>query len=145
MISHSPEETEKIAEGFARKLRGGEKIGLCGALGAGKTRFMQGVGKALPLLTQEPLSSPSFAIMNEYPLAGDGVLYHLDLYRLDTWDSFVEIDGEGLLNRLDEKSFLFIEWADRYPELLNRLDWVIRFAQGNKEEEREIELREIRS
>jgi tRNA threonylcarbamoyladenosine biosynthesis protein TsaE len=130
--SHSPEATEAIARDFALRLKGGEKIGLCGPLGAGKTRFMQGVSTAL--LDGAPLPSPTFAIVHDYPLKNSGALFHVDLYRLDTWAAFLEIDGQGLVDRLDAKSFLFIEWADRYPELVKQLDWVVEIRELPSEE-----------
>lgn len=133
--SDSPDATEAIAMRFAATLHGGAKIGLCGPLGAGKTRFMQGVSAAL--LDAAPLLSPTFAIIHDYPMKNGGILFHMDLYRLDTWASFLEIDGQGLIDRLDDKSFLFIEWADRYPELVKQLDWVVTIR------ERQLEQREI--
>lgn len=140
VLSHSPEETEAIAADFARGLKGGEVIGLVGVLGAGKTCFMHGVPHALPLVHPDILCSPTFTIMNEYPLTGGGVLYHIDLYRLDSWQAFVELGGLELLQQLDSKSFVFIEWADRYPELAAYLDWTIDFEEGGSDLDRSITI-----
>lgn len=124
-LSQSPEETDAIAHAFVETLSGGDRIGLCGSLGAGKTRFMQGVAAALPLAEDEPLSSPSFPIINTYPLKTGGTLYHIDVYRLESWQGFVEIGGEELLATLGKDSYVFIEWADQWPELVMYLDWKV--------------------
>ena len=86
---------------------------------------MQGIARAMPLVSDEPLASPTFAIVNDYALKTGGTLTHVDLYRLETWAAFLEIDGQGLLDNLDKNSFLFIEWAERYPQLLAQMDWTI--------------------
>ena len=144
IYSHSPEETEALAFQFAETLAGGERVGLSGPLGVGKTRFMQVVARALPLSEDEPLASPSYPIINAYPLLTGGTLYHIDLYSLERVEDFVEIGGMELFAALDEKSFVFIEWADRYPEVLAALDWQVALRESGEAGEREIEIIDLR-
>ena len=66
-ITHSANETIKIARQFAKKLKGGEVIGLVGDLGAGKTVFVKGL--ALGLGIKEKITSPTFVILKKYDIS----------------------------------------------------------------------------
>jgi tRNA threonylcarbamoyladenosine biosynthesis protein TsaE len=85
-----------------------------GELGAGKTTLVQGLGAGLGI--SEPIDSPTFTLINEYP-AGRLPLYHFDLYRLTP----AEVDSLNLpLYWEDEEvepGIVAIEWADRLPYL----------------------------
>jgi tRNA threonylcarbamoyladenosine biosynthesis protein TsaE len=74
----SPAETHAVAAALAERLRPGDVVAIEGDLGAGKTCFAQGVGRALGV--REPMGSPTFTLINEY--AGRRPVYHVDLYRL---------------------------------------------------------------
>ena len=107
MISKSLEETKKIAYTFAASLRGGDIVFLEGDLGAGKTTFVQGVLESLGYT--EPVRSPTFSIMNVYPIANrfdiERVI-HLDFYR---FEDPKEIRALGLEEYFeDSKNVFFI-------------------------------------
>ena len=81
---------------------------LSGSLGAGKTTLTQGIVWGLG--SAEYARSPTFVLVNEY---GASVpVYHMDLYRLDT---FEEVDGLGLDDYLYGDGVCVIEWADKAP------------------------------
>lgn len=102
----SAEATERLGEAFAPALQVGDVIALRGPLGAGKTRFVQGLARGLnPGLRAR---SPTFTLVNEYP--GRVPLAHIDLYRLETRD----VDGLGL-EEVAERAALAIEWGERLP------------------------------
>ena len=82
MTTTSPRETELLGEHLARQLKGGEVLALFGGRGMGKTAFTRGLARGLDV--QEPVSSPTFALVNEY--AGRLPLYHFDMYRVTSWD-----------------------------------------------------------
>lgn len=107
-ISHNEEETKKIANSLAKLLQKGDIIILSGDLGAGKTKFTEGILSFFGL--EDEISSPTFNIVNEYK-TNDINLYHFDIYRLDDIDEFYEIGGEEYF----EKGICIIEWG----ELLN--------------------------
>lgn len=136
--SESPESTEAIAELFAEKLTGGQCVGLVGPLGAGKTAFTRGLARGLRVQELDEVASPTYAVMHVYPRETGGNLYHLDMYRLETWQAFVEIDGLALVSAIDQSSIVCIEWADRYPELLPYLDWLVRIEERRVGEVREL-------
>ncbi|MFR1477016.1 MAG: tRNA (adenosine(37)-N6)-threonylcarbamoyltransferase complex ATPase subunit type 1 TsaE [Hydrogeniiclostridium mannosilyticum] len=78
MTTTSPRETELLGERLAQQLKGGEVLALFGGMGMGKTAFTRGLAHGLDV--QEPVSSPTFALVNEY--AGRLPLYHFDMYRV---------------------------------------------------------------
>ncbi len=88
---------------------------LSGELGAGKTVFCQGMAHGLGI--REPLQSPSFPILFEYPGSPEfGVpLYHFDLYRLNDSEEFDLIGGEDILFGAGSygPGLSVIEWPER--------------------------------
>tara|TARA_B100001769_G_C21727104_1_gene399666 strand:+ start:160 stop:597 length:438 start_codon:yes stop_codon:yes gene_type:complete len=111
ILSKSPSETWDAAALFAKELPAGSVIALHGQLGAGKTCFIQGM--ALALGVNEPISSPTYTLIDEYQ--GKQKLVHMDLYRLS---SSVEAIGIGLEEYLTRDNIIAIEWAERAQELL---------------------------
>ena len=113
-LSDSQSETFALGERLGAELAGGEIILLNGPLGAGKTMLVKGIATALGL-DQEEVTSPSFTLVN--PHQGRLLLYHIDLYRLDTGASAAHaVDLDEILT--DEKAVVIIEWAERlghYP------------------------------
>ena len=78
--THSREETVALGRTFAKTLPAGALIAFTGGLGAGKTAFCQGLAEGLGCT--DPVSSPTFAIVNYY--RGPRPLAHFDLYRIHT-------------------------------------------------------------
>lgn len=113
LISHSQAETESIGERWGRIAKRGWIIALTGELGAGKTQWVKGFARGLDIRTR--VHSPTFAIVNEY-LDGRLPLFHLDLYRLETSG---QIQSAGLEEFLKPDGVTVIEWAERWPEILN--------------------------
>jgi tRNA threonylcarbamoyladenosine biosynthesis protein TsaE len=112
--SHEMADTFRLGKWIGEHLRGGEIILLDGALGAGKTIFVKGLGSALGL-DDNDVTSPSFTLVNRYDARL--TLYHLDLYRLtDGVSAAYAVDLDELL--MDERAIIVIEWAERlrnYP------------------------------
>nr|WP_313898083.1 tRNA (adenosine(37)-N6)-threonylcarbamoyltransferase complex ATPase subunit type 1 TsaE [Nodosilinea sp. LEGE 07298] len=83
---------------------------LSGDLGSGKTTLVQGIGAGLGIA--EPISSPTFTLINEY-LEGRMPLYHVDLYRLDPDQiGSLELESYGDAKEI-EPGLLAIEWSER--------------------------------
>jgi len=108
---NSEEETIAAAEKFAGQLKPGEVIVLNGNLGAGKTFFVR---QALKCLGIDNVSSPTFAIVNEY--TGKFKIYHFDFYRINDPAELFDIGFNDYLN--DEDSVTFIEWGNLMPAVL---------------------------
>lgn len=104
--------TSNLGATLGKILPAGSVILLEGDLGAGKTTFVQGLGKGLDIT--EPIVSPTFTLINEYT-QGRLDLYHLDLYRL-TGNEIealnLEIYWEGMELPL---GIVAIEWAEKMP------------------------------
>ena len=112
-LSESPETTRDLARTLARDLRPPVVIALYGDLGAGKTLFTQALARALGVA--QPVTSPTFTLINEYDLPDGGRLYHVDCYRLN--DPVPEALALGL-EELFEEGVVVIEWADRIAPIL---------------------------
>ena len=110
-ISHSETQTRRLGARLGELLKGNEVIALEGALGAGKTRWVQGLGRGLGVRDQ--ITSPTFTLVNEYH--GRLALYHIDLYRITQAD---EAPGVGLEDYLYGDGVCVIEWADRIATIL---------------------------
>lgn len=83
---------------------------LCGEMGTGKTTFTRYLLQALGLSKQIPVSSPTFAYLNDYEIGGQWFA-HMDLFRVDA--SFSPEDL-GLLDQRDYRG-LIMEWPERIP------------------------------
>lgn len=108
IISHSEEETQKIAMDLAKRLQPGAILLLEGDLGAGKTSFVLGLAKGLEVPDSVMMHSPTFTIINQYP--GRLKLIHIDLYRIDHLQQLIEL---GLEEYMDGEAILAVEWASK--------------------------------
>jgi tRNA threonylcarbamoyladenosine biosynthesis protein TsaE len=104
LTSSSPEETERIAAGLARRLDVGDVVTVSGELGTGKTTFVRGACRALSV--SSPVTSPTYAIGNRY--AGRMTVSHLDLYR---FSAMSELDWADLEPYFDD-AVVFVEWPE---------------------------------
>ena len=111
-ITNSAEETIALGREIARELRSHAVVLLIGNLGAGKTTLAKGIVSGLGLADVDEVTSPTFTLIHEY---GDGRLYHIDLYRLDTAP---QVAGLGLDEILARDAIVLIEWGERFLELL---------------------------
>ena len=104
-VSKSERETEAFAESFAKTLKAGSVVAFEGDLGAGKTAFVRGLARGLGCT--DSVSSPTFAIVNEY----DGALplFHFDMYRIETLGELYSI---GFCEYLERGGVLAIEWSE---------------------------------
>lgn len=111
LISKSEVETKNIAKKIASQLKVKDIIILEGDLGAGKTKFTEGILEYFNL--QDEISSPTFTIVNEYNTSKFNI-YHFDVYRLSDIDEFYAMGGEEYF----EKGVCIIEWGEIIEECL---------------------------
>ena len=108
----SPEETIAFAEKIGRLLRGGDIIAYRGGLGAGKTTFTRGI--ALGIGLPDEVSSPTFALVNEY--RGKGLtLYHFDMYRIMNAEA---LETTGFYDYISEDAVIVCEWSENISDCL---------------------------
>lgn len=112
---HAINEVQTVEFGarLAALLAPGTTVGLCGTLGAGKTRLVQAVAESLGA-PSGTVVSPTFVLIQEYRTATPPV-YHVDTYRLADEDEFFEL---GLDEYFEGDGITFVEWADRFIDLM---------------------------
>ena len=92
-----------------------------GDLGAGKTTFTKAVCKELGV--EETVSSPTFALINEYEGNYDNnkskIIYHCDFYRINNPSEVLELGIEEYFEKAEENgNYCFIEWASKIEPFL---------------------------
>ena len=122
------EETRALGAGLGRWASAGDIVACRGALGAGKTTFVQGFAEGLGVGGDDYVRSPTFALVHTYH--GRIPLYHFDFYRLS---SCAEVQDIGFEEYLEAGGVVIIEWADKFPEILPpmRLEVSIRIADSD--------------
>ncbi len=134
VISKSPNQTEEFATKLGKRLNGGEVIAFFGGLGMGKTRFTAGLAKGMGI--DEYVSSPTFALVNEYE--GEIPLCHFDMYRITTFD---DLCSTGFFDYLDNGSVLAIEWSENIENALPEDKLIkIEIIKGENDDERIIRM-----
>jgi len=114
-------QVQKLGSALAATLKDrGALIGLTGELGAGKTTFIKSLAGHLGI---KKIASPTFVIRHDHPLK-QRHLYHLDFYRLGKPKQLADL---GLLELVDQKNLVFIEWVEKFPEIENLCDIIITF------------------
>ena len=130
--SDSPERTEEIGRKIGERLSGGEVIAMFGGLGMGKTALTRGIAAGLG--AEDCVSSPTFALVNEY--SGKCRIYHFDMYRISGIDDLYAI---GFFDYLGE-GVLIIEWSENIEEALPEDSIIIRIEQGENQNDRIISI-----
>ena len=117
-ITNSPSETEAVGAALAAVLRPGTVLAYRGDLGAGKTAFTRGLARGLGYA--EPVTSPTYTIVNEY-LGGRLPLFHFDMYRLRSSDDLWDIGWEDYLER---GGICAVEWSENVDDAMENAVYV---------------------
>lgn len=112
LVAPSLDATRAVAGALAALSRSGDVIVLAGEMGAGKTAFAQGFGRALGVT--EPITSPTFTLVHSYDTPG-GPLHHADIYRLD---QLAEVADLALGELAEFNGIVLVEWGDVVSALL---------------------------
>lgn len=110
-FTDSEGETIALGELLASQLGPGDVVALFGELGAGKTKFIQGVCRGLGV--RRFVASPSFVLLNEYQ--GRVPVYHFDFYRMQRLEELLEL---GLDEYFYGQGVCLVEWAERALQVL---------------------------
>ena len=105
---------EKAAEQFLKEIGDNKLIAFYAPMGAGKTTFTTAVCKALGV-SEDAVSSPTFAIVNEYRSATGEPVFHFDFYRIEKDSEALDI---GLYEYLDSGALCLMEWPENIEDLL---------------------------
>ncbi len=125
ITTNSAEETIAFGRTLASELAPPRTVLLRGDLGVGKTTLVKGIAEGFQAALADDVTSPTFTLVHEYrgPAA---VLYHIDLYRVDT---LRQLETLGLPDLLSESSVLLIEWGEKFPHLQRDCDLEIILEQ----------------
>ncbi|MBO4440002.1 MAG: tRNA (adenosine(37)-N6)-threonylcarbamoyltransferase complex ATPase subunit type 1 TsaE [Spirochaetaceae bacterium] len=104
--TQTAEETIKLGEKIGSYLKAGDVLAMRGTLAAGKTTITKGIARALGI--EETITSPTFTIVSEYE--GKLHLYHIDVYRLDSSEDFVNLGSDEMLYG---NGVSIIEWSEK--------------------------------
>ena len=117
-ITNSPEQTEQVGAALGKILAPGTILAYRGDLGAGKTAFTRGLARGLGYT--EPVTSPTYTIVNEY-LGGRLPLFHFDMYRLSSSDDLWDIGWEDYLER---DGVCAVEWSENVDDAMENAIYV---------------------
>lgn len=127
--SASVEESLNLARVMGAQALTGDILTLEGGLGAGKTLFSRGFAEGMGI--QEPVTSPTFPIIQEYDHTPP--LYHMDLYRLMDSGDVIETGAQELWLG---PGITLIEWPDRAADILPseiiRIDIAVEGAESRR-------------
>jgi tRNA threonylcarbamoyladenosine biosynthesis protein TsaE len=133
-VAYDERDTDRLGAALADVLPPGAVVALVGTLGAGKTRLVQAIAKAVGIDPAQVVS-PTFVLVHEYQRGnlGSGVrdqhtfspgdekrvisIYHLDAYRIRDDDEFLDLGPEEYF---ESDAWTFVEWADRVAACLPR-------------------------
>ncbi|MDE0051952.1 MAG: tRNA (adenosine(37)-N6)-threonylcarbamoyltransferase complex ATPase subunit type 1 TsaE [Rhodospirillales bacterium] len=128
-------ETESLAAALAPHAAPGDVIGLCGALGSGKTAFARAFIRARLGRRSEEVPSPTFTLVQLYDDAA-GAIWHFDLYRLGAPEDVYELGIEDAFSG----AISLIEWPEKLGSIMPG-DWLqVHLAPGEGEEERLVTI-----
>jgi tRNA threonylcarbamoyladenosine biosynthesis protein TsaE len=130
--------TAHLAKQIAPQLKAGDVLALSGELGAGKTFFTQCLCKELGI--NEPVTSPTFVILNEY-LSGTIPVFHFDLYRLENEHEVLDL---GITDMMDD-GITVIEWPKHAERIIPGIAWKLSFHFDGTKRWVDVEKCEVRS
>jgi tRNA threonylcarbamoyladenosine biosynthesis protein TsaE len=109
----SLQQIDTVARDFLEVLKGHKKFAFTGAMGSGKTTFINAVCRKLGAV--HGVTSPTFALVNEYRTLSDECIYHFDLYRILTVEEMYDL---GYEEYFFSDAWCFVEWAEKAEEIL---------------------------
>jgi len=119
--THSAEETILLGNKIGQKLKPGDIIAMQGTLAAGKTTITKGIAQSLGI--DDTITSPTFCLISEY--YGKMPLYHMDVYRLDSIEDFVNLGTDDMLYG---DGVSIIEWSEKIMSELPKKTIVLKIT-----------------
>ena len=117
----SAEETIELGKKIGKLLKKGDIIAMQGTLAAGKTTITKGIAQALGIT--ETITSPTFCLISEYE--GTMPLYHMDVYRLDGTEDFINLGTDDMLYG---DGVSIIEWSEKIMDELPKTTIILKIT-----------------
>jgi tRNA threonylcarbamoyladenosine biosynthesis protein TsaE len=108
LIEFSLSGIDEAAQQFLKAVKNRKTFAFYGAMGAGKTTFIKTVCHALGV--RKTVTSPTFALVNEYDAGDNGLIYHFDFYRINKPEEVFDFGGEEYFN---SGNYCFVEWPEK--------------------------------
>lgn len=105
---------DEAAARFVREIGDNNLVAFYAPMGAGKTTFTTAVCRALGV-DSDAVSSPTFAIVNEYRAADGSSIFHFDFYRITRIAEALDI---GFYDYVDSGSLCLMEWPENIEDIL---------------------------
>lgn len=131
--TNSAEETIELGKKIGSFLKGGEIFAMQGTLAAGKTTITKGIAQALNV--KDEITSPTFCLISEYE--GKIPLYHMDVYRLNDGEDFINLGAEDLIYG---KGVSIIEWSEKIMDELPKSTIILKIEPVEGTTQRKIEI-----
>ena len=113
IVIDSPKDLDQVAEALIASLDGRSVVAFCGPMGAGKTTLISAIMEYLG--SADTVTSPTFALVNQYYTASQEPVYHFDFYRIN---SLAEAFDMGYEEYFYSGDLCLVEWPERVEELL---------------------------
>ena len=114
IIIKSPETIRESAKAFVEAMGDSTIFAFYGSMGVGKTTFIKAICEEMGV--EDVITSPTFAIVNEYRSATSGeLIYHFDFYRIKKQE---EVYDMGYEDYIESGAVCFMEWPELIEELL---------------------------
>ncbi|MGQ7868258.1 tRNA (adenosine(37)-N6)-threonylcarbamoyltransferase complex ATPase subunit type 1 TsaE [Sunxiuqinia sp. sy24] len=110
---NSVDELPQAAEAFLNYFKGERLFAFYGKMGAGKTTLIKALCRALG--STDPITSPTFALVNEYSTASNERIFHFDFYRIKNIEEALDI---GFDDYVYSGKYCFMEWPENIEALL---------------------------
>lgn len=109
----SLDKIDEVAVRLLKELKGRKKVAFSGEMGAGKTTMIQALCRVLGV--DQVVTSPTFALINEYYTADGEAVFHFDLYRIEDISELYDIGYEDYWY---SDAWCFVEWPEKAEELI---------------------------
>ena len=121
-------ELPKVAREVVESLQGRSVVLLCGGMGAGKTTLVSRI--AAYLGSEDGVTSPTFALVNQYIDRDSKPIYHFDFYRIDRLDEVFDLGYEEYFYSGD---LCLVEWPEKIEALIPDDAMIVRIEVGDDE------------
>ena len=126
--ANSLEELGAVAQEILASLDGRTVVAFCGTMGAGKTTLISAIMEQLG--SEDTVTSPTFALVNQYRTAKDEAVYHFDFYRINRIEEVFDMGYEEYFYSGD---LCLIEWPENIEPLIPDDAMVVRITAGDGE------------